>query len=101
MWQAIYVWEHRRAPQRPVAVRVPRVELDRVSPADAPSLEGRDPVRLVVGGEAMESQARAIIEGFANRPHIFNLGHGITPRTPIDSVDALVDEVLTYSRSRA
>ena len=31
--------------------------------------------------------------------HVFNLGHGILPETPIDSVAALVDEVRTYSRS--
>jgi len=52
-----------------------------------------DPLRLVVGGEAMERQARAIIEGFANRPHIFNLGHGIVPETPIAHVERLVELV--------
>jgi len=41
----------------------------------------------------MESQARAIIEGFANRPHIFNLGHGIVPETPIAHVERLVELV--------
>jgi uroporphyrinogen decarboxylase len=50
-----------------------------------------DPLRLVVGGRAMEEQARAIISAFADRPHIFNLGHGIVPETPIEHVAALID----------
>lgn len=52
-----------------------------------------DPLRLVVGGEAMESQARAIISAFADRPHIFNLGHGIVPETPIAHVERLIELV--------
>lgn len=52
-----------------------------------------DPLRLVVGGEAMESQARAILSAFADRPHIFNLGHGIVPETPIAHLERLIDIV--------
>lgn len=50
-----------------------------------------DPLRLVVGGRAMEDQARAIVAAFADRPHIFNLGHGIVPETPIEHVAALIE----------
>ncbi len=39
----------------------------------------------------MEEQARAIVAAFADRPHIFNLGHGIVPETPIEHVAALID----------
>lgn len=49
-----------------------------------------DPLRLVVGGEQMEARAEAIIAAFADRPHIFNLGHGIVPETPIAHVERLV-----------
>ncbi|WP_281280371.1 uroporphyrinogen decarboxylase [Pelagibacterium montanilacus] len=52
-----------------------------------------DPLRLVAGGEQMISRAGAIIDGFAGRPHIFNLGHGIVPQTPIAHVAALVEFV--------
>jgi hypothetical protein len=38
-----------------------------------------DPIRLIAGGEQMERRAREIISGFAGRPHVFNLGHGILP----------------------
>ncbi|ODT71842.1 MAG: uroporphyrinogen decarboxylase [Pelagibacterium sp. SCN 63-23] len=52
-----------------------------------------DPLRLVVGGDAMDNQVRAIIAAFAERPHIFNLGHGIVPETPIAHVERLIDLV--------
>ncbi len=52
-----------------------------------------DPLRLVAGGALMEARAEAIIAGFANRPHIFNLGHGIVPETPIAHVERLVEIV--------
>lgn len=49
-----------------------------------------DPLRLVVGGEQMKARAEAIISAFSDRPHIFNLGHGIVPETPIEHVEQLV-----------
>jgi uroporphyrinogen decarboxylase len=52
-----------------------------------------DPLRLVAGGAQMEDRARQIIAAFADRPHIFNLGHGIVPQTPIAHVERLVDLV--------
>ncbi|MEO6013483.1 MAG: uroporphyrinogen decarboxylase [Devosia sp.] len=52
-----------------------------------------DPLRLVAGGEQMEARIEAIIAGFAGRPHIFNLGHGIVPETPIAHVERLVEVV--------
>lgn len=52
-----------------------------------------DPLRLVVGGDSMDNQVRAIIAAFAERPHIFNLGHGIVPETPIAHVERLIDLV--------
>lgn len=52
-----------------------------------------DPLRLAAGGVQMEMRAREIIEGFSGRPHVFNLGHGIIPQTPIEHVARLVDIV--------
>jgi len=52
-----------------------------------------DPLRLVVGGEQMDKRARQIIAAFRGRPHIFNLGHGIVPETPIAHVERLLDVV--------
>jgi len=52
-----------------------------------------DPLRLVAGGAQMDARIDAIIESFSDRPHIFNLGHGIVPETPIDHVARLIDRV--------
>jgi uroporphyrinogen decarboxylase len=52
-----------------------------------------DPLRLLAGGVQMEERAEAIVSGFSNRPHIFNLGHGIGPSTPIAHVERLVEIV--------
>lgn len=52
-----------------------------------------DPLRLVAGGEQMRTRAREIVSAFADRPHIFNLGHGIVPQTPIDHVADLIATV--------
>ena len=63
---------------------------DAVLPAALPVQGNLDPLRLVAGGAQMEKWVEAIISGFANRPHIFNLGHGIVPQTPIEHVERLV-----------
>ncbi len=52
-----------------------------------------DPLRVVAGGAQMEAAAEAIVTAFADRPHIFNLGHGIVPQTPIAHVERLVERV--------
>ena len=52
-----------------------------------------DPLRLVAGGVQLDRRIDAIIEAFSDRPHIFNLGHGIVPETPIAHVERLVDRV--------
>jgi len=49
-----------------------------------------DPLALVAGGKALESSTRNILEAFAGRPHIFNLGHGILPETPLEHVEHLL-----------
>jgi uroporphyrinogen decarboxylase len=49
-----------------------------------------DPLALVAGGKALETAARHILEAFRGRPHIFNLGHGILPETPIEHVEHLL-----------
>ena len=52
-----------------------------------------DPLRLVAGGAQMDERVDVIIAAFADRPHIFNLGHGIVPETPIAHVERLVARV--------
>ncbi len=52
-----------------------------------------DPLRLVAGGAQMRERAEAIVSAFAQRPHVFNLGHGIVPETPIAHVAELIEIV--------
>ena len=49
-----------------------------------------DPMRLVAGGAAMEDRVREIVTSLKGRPHIFNLGHGVTPETPIPHVESVL-----------
>ncbi|MDZ7588703.1 MAG: uroporphyrinogen decarboxylase [Parasphingorhabdus sp.] len=62
-------------------------------PSDLPVQGNLDPLALIAGGERLESATRRIIAAFADRPHIFNLGHGILPDTPIEHVERLLDIV--------
>lgn len=52
-----------------------------------------DPLLLVVGGPALERAARACVEAFAGGPHVFNLGHGITPDADPANVEAMLRAV--------
>jgi uroporphyrinogen decarboxylase len=49
-----------------------------------------DPMRLVAGGPELETRVREIITSLKGRPHIFNLGHGVTPETPISNVETVL-----------
>lgn len=58
---------------------------------DGMALQGNlDPQTLVVGGEALERAARDVLLAFKSAPHIFNLGHGITPEASPENVAHLV-----------
>ncbi len=63
---------------------------DAVLPKDMPVQGNLDPLALLAGGAALEGSIRRIREAFANRPHIFNLGHGITPEVPVAHVEQLL-----------
>ena len=49
-----------------------------------------DPLALLAGGDALAAAAGEILDAFRDRPHIFNLGHGILQDTPIAHVEQLV-----------
>ena len=52
-----------------------------------------DPMRLVAGGRALEEGVGAVLEGLGGGPLIFNLGHGITPETPVAHVEAMLRQI--------
>lgn len=49
-----------------------------------------DPLALMAGGEALAEGVRRILGALSDGPHIFNLGHGIQPTTPVAHVEELV-----------
>ena len=59
-------------------------------PLDLPVQGNLDPLALIAGGEALEDAVANVLEAFADRPHIFNLGHGILQDTPIENVERLL-----------
>ena len=52
-----------------------------------------DPLALIAGGAELEAAVKRVLDAFAGRPHIFNLGHGIQQDTPITHVEQLLDQV--------
>jgi uroporphyrinogen decarboxylase len=60
---------------------------------DRPVQGNLDPCALFAPPEVVTRKARAIVASAGGRGHIFNLGHGILPETPIASVEALVRAV--------
>lgn len=52
-----------------------------------------DPLALIAGGAPLDRGVDAVLAGARGRPHIFNLGHGILPETPVEHVAAMVKRV--------
>ena len=69
------VWAHREVPQ------------------GMPVQGNLDPLMLMAGGEPLKARIKYILEAFGDRPHVFNLGHGIGQFTPIEHVEQLVEAV--------
>lgn len=51
------------------------------------------PGHMVTGGQALVDETRHIVEAFRGGPHIFNLGHGITPDADPENVQLMIDTV--------
>ncbi len=52
-----------------------------------------DPIALIAGGAALDRAVDEILAAMDGRPHIFNLGHGILPETPIAHVEQLLKRI--------
>ena len=79
-----------------------RVELDRgweTLEFDRAVQGNLDPVALFAPRAELERRVRRLLDQAANRPgHIFNLGHGILPETPVENVKAVVEMVHEFSQ---
>jgi uroporphyrinogen decarboxylase len=51
------------------------------------------PEHMVTGGQALVTATRHVVQAFSKGPHIFNLGHGITPDAHPDNVQLMIDTV--------
>jgi len=67
-------------------------------PAGMPVQGNLDPLLLLAGGDELDRQALRVLEAFADRPHVFNLGHGIGQTTPIEHVEQLLALVRGWKR---
>jgi uroporphyrinogen decarboxylase len=57
-----------------------------------------DPAALFAPRPELEQRVRRVLEQAAGRPgHIFNLGHGILPETPVENVKAVVEMVREFT----
>ncbi|WP_302480222.1 uroporphyrinogen decarboxylase [Sphingomonas bacterium] len=65
----------------------------RALPDGMPVQGNLDPLALIAGGPALTSAIDRILAALAERPHVFNLGHGIDQHTPIAHVEALLARV--------
>lgn len=70
-------------------------------PANLPVQGNLDPLLLLAGGVELERQTFRILEAFADRPHVFNLGHGIGQFTPIEHVEHLLTVVRGWRRGQS
>jgi uroporphyrinogen decarboxylase len=70
---------------------------DGALPKSLPVQGNLDPLALVAGGQTLADAVARIRGAFTERPHVFNLGHGIVPDTPI----AHVEELLAMVRNAA
>ena len=52
-----------------------------------------DPMALLTGGRELDAAIDRVLAAFPDRPHIFNLGHGIDKETPIAHVEQLLTRV--------
>ncbi len=78
-----------------------RIPLDQAwrSMGYKPAIQGNlDPVALFAPGEELRQRAETILRQAGGRPgHIFNLGHGILPHTPVERVKELAHFVKEQS----
>lgn len=70
----------------------------RALPGGLPVQGNLDPLLLLAGGAELEKQALRILDCLADRPHVFNLGHGIGQATPTEHVEQLLSTVRGWRR---
>ena len=67
--------------------------VNEVLPKTMPVQGHLDPLLLIAGGQRLDERVRYLMKAYEGRPHIFNLGHGVLPQTPIAHVERVVEIV--------
>jgi len=66
---------------------------------ETPIMGNLDPIALFAPWDQLKARTKAVLDQANGRPgHIFNLGHGILPKTPVDNVKRLAEFVHEYSK---
>ena len=60
-----------------------------------------NPEILLIGGPKMEKKIKEILFDFRNNKHIFNLSHGVLPKTPVQNVTKTIDTVRNYESRKS
>ena len=68
-------------------------------PEGLPVQGNLDPLSLIAGGDSLTGAVDHILDAFAGRPHIFNLGHGIQQDTPIAHVEQFLAHLKRGTRA--
>ncbi|HAY05032.1 MAG TPA: uroporphyrinogen decarboxylase [Hyphomonas sp.] len=67
--------------------------INREVPAGFPVQGHLDPLLLIEGGGRLDARVDELLDAYRGRPHIFNLGHGIRPETPIAHVERVINRI--------
>lgn len=67
-------------------------------PKGMPVQGNLDPMLLLAGGDRLDHTIRHILSALADRPHVFNLGHGIDRHTPIAHVEHALGVLRDWQR---
>ncbi len=73
--------------------QMPMEDFRSTIPEGMPVQGNLDPLALRIGGTTLYRSVEAVLRDAAGGPHIFNLGHGVTPDVKIENVQAVVDHI--------
>ena len=85
------------------------LSLDQAYPKELPNLLGKkgitvqgnlDPQELLTEGGQIEEKTKEVLDKFKNNNHIFNLSHGILPKTKISNIEKVIKVVRNYETSK-
>ena len=77
-----------------IGTDTPMDKIRQVLPKNMPYQGNLDPLALRIGGDVLRRAVQTVLDT-ASGPHIFNLGHGVTPDVKIENVHAVINHIRT------